>query len=358
MGTKAFTLGVATAAALAGSACGSERAKECTPGGDGAYVSEPYETLSSYCMVTIEAGRVVPKRGVVPYDVIDALFSDYALKERTIWLPQGKKITRAGDALTFPTGTIVTKSFGYSPDITSPAGAKWLETRLLVRAEAGWRAYTYVWDDAQREASIRPGGAFIDVAFAHPSGPKKTSYFVPNQNQCKKCHADGEAIAAIGLRVDQLDRDFDYGDGRENQIARWTRLGLFEGAPPAPPRLARWDDPTLPIETRARAYLDANCAYCHNETGEAKTSGLMLGVKVTDPYALGVCKTPVAAGKAAANMKYAIVPGRPDESILVHRMLATEPAIAMPEIGRSLVHEEAVAVVRQWITGLPGGCAP
>jgi hypothetical protein len=84
----------------------------------------------------------------------------------------------------------------------------------------------------------------------------------------------------------------------------------------------------------------------------------MLGTNVTDPYALGVCKTPVFAGKAAANLKYAIVPGKPDESILVYRMLATEPAIAMPEIGRSLVHEDAVGVIRQWIAGLPGGCAP
>jgi hypothetical protein len=203
-------------------------------------------------MVAIENGRVVPKKGVVPYDVHDALFSDYALKERTVWVPPGKQVEHAGDGLSFPAGTIVTKSFGYSPDITSPAGAKWIETRLLLRTDAGWRAVTYLRDDEQRDATIRPGGAFVDVAFSHPSGAKKTSYFVPNQNQCKKCHAGGEQVVAIGLRVDQLDRDYAYADGRENQLARWTKLGLLKGARPSVPPLARWDGASLPIETRAR----------------------------------------------------------------------------------------------------------
>jgi hypothetical protein len=37
-------------------------------------------------------------------------------------------------------------------------------------------------------------------------------------------------------------------------------------------------------------------------------------------------------------------------------MRATEPQIAMPEIGRSLAHDEAIDLVSQWIGGMTGAC--
>ena len=145
------------------------------------------------------------------------------------------------------------------------------------------------------------------------------------------------------------------------QLARWSSLGLLVGAP-APlsaPRLPAFDDPSSGTSSdRARAYLEGNCSYCHSAGGEARTTGLFLGMAETDNTHLGVCKQPVAAGRASSNLVFDVVPGQPDQSILVYRMNATEPSIAMPEIGRSLVHAEAVSVVRDWISGLPGGCTP
>lgn len=87
-------------------------------------------------------------------------------------------------------------------------------------------------------------------------------------------------------------------------------------------------------------------------------SGLYLGFAVTDTMHLGVCKPPVATGRASAGLQFDVVPGQPDQSIVVARMQATEPSIAMPELGRSLVHAEAVAVVRDWIAAMPGACGP
>ena len=65
----------------------------------------------------------------------------------------------------------------------------------------------------------------------------------------------------------------------------------------------------------------------------------------------------MAAGQATGALFYDVVPGKPDESILLYRMLSTAPAIAMPEIGRSLVHDEGVDLVRAWIAGLSGDCS-
>ena len=103
---------------------------------------------------------------------------------------------------------------------------------------------------------------------------------------------------------------------------------------------------------RARAYLQANCSYCHNGNGEARTTGLVLSNNPgNDAYALGICKPPVAAGKAAENEHYDIVPGHPEQSILLYRMQSTAPSIMMPEIGRSLEHVEAAQLVSDWIAG-------
>ena len=64
----------------------------------------------------------------------------------------------------------------------------------------------------------------------------------------------------------------------------------------------------------------------------------------------------MAVGRGSGDRPYDIYPGRPDDSILVYRMAHSDPAIAMPELGRSTVHREGVELVRDWIAGLAGDC--
>jgi hypothetical protein len=71
---------------------------------------------------------------------------------------------------------------------------------------------------------------------------------------------------------------------------------------------------------------------------------------------LGVCKSPVAAGKGSGGRMFGIAPGQPDSSILVYRMEANDPGVMMPEIGRAVPHEEGIALVKEWIAGLEGEC--
>jgi uncharacterized repeat protein (TIGR03806 family) len=231
---------------------------------------------------------------------------------------------------------------------------------VLVRTAEGWTGASYQWDDAQSRATLAPGGAIVPLSFVDATGATESpSYLVPSQAQCKKCHANDGAMITLGPNARQLNRDYAYATGTENQLAHWSRVGILTGAPSADraPRLPVYDDPsTGDVPSRARAYLEANCAYCHNGAGEARTSGLLLGYAATDPYALGVCKPPVAAGKAAQNQMYDVVPGHPEQSILVYRMRSTAPSIAMPELGRSLEHAQAVALVSDWITSMSGAC--
>ena len=348
--------------AVALAACGEEGTGPLAPTAAGADTGGFPAVLSAYGMVTIQDGAVVPNVGVTPYDLNTPLFSDYAVKFRTVWMPPGTSVAYQDTArFEFPVGTVITKSFGFPADLrVAGAPVKWVETRVLVHATSGWTGTSYLWDDAQQVATIDPGGQIVDLSFVDASGQAQSpSYLVPSQAQCQKCHANDGDMITLGPWAMQLNRDYTYADGTDNELARWTKLGILTGAPTPDkaPTLPVFDDPTTgDVPSRARAYLQANCSYCHNGNGEARTSGLVLLLTENDPYTLGVCKPPVAAGKAAATQKYDVVPGQPDASILVYRMTSTEPSVAMPELGRSLEHVEAVDLVRQWITGMSGGC--
>ena len=44
-----------------------------------------------------------------------------------------------------------------------------------------------------------------------------------------------------------------------------------------------------------------------------------------------------------------IVPGKPEESILLHRMISLDPGVMMPESGRALAHSEGIRLIESWI---------
>jgi uncharacterized repeat protein (TIGR03806 family) len=325
---------------------------------------EPFcELLSSYRFF-LDGAEQVPNDGVLPYDLNTPLFSDYAAKHRFVWLPPATSaLYDETDSFEFPVGTVVIKTFAYPFDARDPSlGERLLETRLLVRRAGGWDPITYIWNDAESEARRRIIGARLPVTWIDLDGESRSiNYQVPNTNQCRECHEEhGEVLGLLGPKARNLNRDFAYADGTENQLARWSALGTLSGAPEPTqaPRAPVFDDPeTGSVLERARAYLDVNCGNCHNPTGLARTSGLYLDVGETDPTRYGVCKPPVAAGQGSGNRRFDIVPGEPDASILVFRMESTAAGIAMPELGRQTVHEEGVAVVREWIAGLEGECA-
>ena len=316
----------------------------------------PAPRLADYRLFTDPGGRR-PNAGLTPYDLNTPLFSDYAEKIRLAYLPPGTRARyRADGVFAFPVGAVLVKTFAYPADLRRPGDhVRYLETRLLIRKRTGWVAQTYVWNADQTDAVLKRAGARIDVTFTDARGrPRTVDYAVPNQNQCKECHQLDKTLTPIGPKARNLNGDFAYAGGPQNQIAHWTRLGLLSGAPgpQVAPRAARWDDPAAPLEARARAYLDANCAHCHNPRAVASNSGLFLGLEETRPAALGIGKQPVAAGRGAGNLRVGIDPGHPDTSIITYRMASSEPGVMMPELGRSLIHEEGLALIRDWIEGM------
>jgi uncharacterized repeat protein (TIGR03806 family) len=338
-------------------------------------LEDPYpEKLSAWGLFQGTGWTLEPNAGVIPYELNTPLFSDYAEKYRTIWMPPGQAATyKEAEAFDFPMGTIISKTFMYPTNGRVPskgdrrtAGNKdrhfrLVETRLLVHAEQGWVALPYVWNEEGTDATLEVVGSSRALEATHTSGePLSIHYMIPNVNQCQGCHQRSKALTPIGLQARHLNRDYPYDEGPENQLTKLTRVGYLKGAPEpgAAPRNAVWNDPaTGTLEERARAYLDANCAHCHGRRGPAASSGLYLSMQEKEPHTLGRCKAPVAAGRGAGkDLPFDIVPGKPERSILVYRMGSTDPGVMMPELGRSTTHDEGVALIREWIQQMQGAC--
>ena len=309
---------------------------------DAAIVSDGYPTtLSGYGFFADMAKRT-PAPRVIPYQLNTPLFSDYAEKQRYLYVPGGHTARYDAEAvLSLPVGSALIKTFGYG------AGAAFrpLETRVLLHRESGWVALPYVWNADLSDAVLKRAGTRIPVTFTDPTGAAHSiSYAVPNQNQCKECHGLSGAVTPIGPTARNLD------DGR--QLAALVAAGVLDRAPAGTP-LVRWDDERAPLEARARAYLEVNCAHCHRREGSASNSGLFLATSEVDPVARGIGKRPVAAGRGAGDGTFAIEPGHPERSILIHRLGSTEPGVAMPELGRATVHREGLALLERWIAAMP-----
>jgi len=318
--------------------------------------NDPSPTLEQYHLFRDSAARE-PNAALVPYTLNTPLFSDYAMKFRYLFVPPGQTVSyKEQGVLDFPVGTTLVKTFAYPADYRAPdQKLRFIETRLLIHKPQGWVALTYVWNDAQNRAVLKRAGVRVPASFIDVSGAeRRIDYQVPNVNQCKECHSLSGSLVPIGPKARNLNRDYVYADGTENQLAHWIRLGILQGAPElsAVARLPQWDNAAEPLEARARAYLDVNCGHCHSRAGLASNSGLYLTFEESDPTALGIGKRPVAAGRGSGNLLFSIVPGHPEQSILVYRMASTEPGVMMPQIGRTLSHKEAVALISDYISGL------
>lgn len=317
------------------------------PSGDG------FERLSQYNFFTgdlPELNANVEAR-VLPYDLNTALFSDYALKKRFVYVPEGSVIPfDTTNVLDLPLGSALIKHFYYE---NTDGSENHIETRLLIRQADGWQAETYAWNESQTDAERTLIGGTKNLAQEINGISQNFNYLIPNQNQCKNCHAyDGE-LTPIGPQIQNLNKDYGYDFGEANQIDTWVDRELL--ASPNLTNVPNW--PTLDpgsgsLNDRARAYLAVNCASCHRREGSAANSGLYLEYFNDEELSLGIWKTPVAAGGGSGGLTYVIHPGDADQSILLYRMIADEVDERMPEIGRELIHEEGIALIREWINSL------
>ena len=314
--------------------------------------------LSDYGFFKEPISEQTPISDVIPYTIASELFSDYAEKLRFIKVPKNRPISHNEDlSFNYPDGTFLIKTFYYQSDVRdSNSDRRLIETRLLKKTGSEWLAIPYVWNNDQTDAVLALAGDRKDVSWIHSDGkPISILYSVPNLNQCKSCHVYNNIQQPIGPKVRNLNLDLIYDNISTNQLDKWVSVGILEP----------FDNNSLPrtvdyldvhdgnLDQRARAWLDINCAHCHRRGGPAETSGLYLELEETDPTALGILKPPVAAGRGSGDLKYNIVPGHAEQSIMDFRIRSLDPGIMMPELNRKLVHKEGVEIIQAWINSMP-----
>jgi hypothetical protein len=313
---------------------------------------------------------MTPVSGLIPYAPNVQLFSDNATKIRYLSVPyNGGNMTpdqqinfAPTGTWTFPSGTVFVKTFELQTNLTTTNSLLRLETRLLVRnINGGVYGVTYKWRADYSDADLLTTSTNQTVVITTPAGPVTNTWYYPSPVDCLTCHTP-VANYVLGLNTRQLNASMTYPSTgvTDNELRTLNRLGLFnpafdESAITNFEALSALTNATASFQQRARSYLDANCAQCHQPGG-------------TGPTFDARYDTPLAS-QNITNYPALFSLGNDNESIvsdndiwrssIYARMNIVDEtnasgSIQMPPLARLLIDTNAVAVMGAWIDSLPG----
>lgn len=318
----------------------------------------PYQFLTSYRFFKGPMAEQRPVVGVLPYVPITPLFTDYAHKHRFVWMPAGVSAQYNGDGevLEFPDGSVLIKNFYY--DRVLPADEpRIIETRMLYKRNGQWEFADYVWNEEQTEAVLDLNGSTTPVTFIDDNGTERSiDYRIPAEAECFTCHKQNDLNTPIATKPQSLNAPYDFHDGAKNQMIKWVEEGyLAPGYPKNIMTTVRWDDESADLSERARSYIDMNCAHCHRENSHCDYRPMRFAYnETTDPVNLGECVPP--DDPIAPSQTHIVSRGNPGRSMLYYRITTNEESERMPLLGRTIIHEEGVELIEEWINSLTPPC--
>lgn len=279
--------------------------------------------------------------GLIPYDVNAPFWSDGASKERWVALPNAQNIIveSSGD-WTLPNGSVLMKNFRVSNQL--------IETRLLMRhSDGAWSGYTYEWNSAQTAATRVQGGKTRVLA-------NNQTWIYPSESQCMECHTS-VAGNSLGLMTAQLNRSYLYaGTGRTaNQLDTLSHINVLTPQVASATAVALTDpaDTSATLTARARAYLQTNCAQCHQPGGLTPST---MDLRFTTAFAAtNTCNQVPSAGDLGLSNARLIAPGNAASSVLIAR-ISRRDAHGMPPLGSTVVDAAGVALLTSWVNSLSG----
>ena len=322
----------------------------------------PYNKLSDYNFFEGALNAIQPGYGVLPYKPISSLFTDYALKERFVWVPVGEtaRFVQDNKSLDFPLGSALIKMFYYN-NVLPTNTTRIIETRVMVKTQNGWDFAEYVWNDAQTEAFLETteDGGYTEVNWLKDGQERFVNYRIPAKQQCVICHTNDFETLPLGIKPQNINSMLSYDDGSNNQLQKLIDFGYLEDAlPESILTVVDWKDASKSLEQRAKSYLDINCANCHIDGGQGDYRVIRLGYSDTlnNDENAGVCVDADTPIPGLMGQKH-IAPGDPENSIIYYRMSVTgDQPYKMPQFGQSLVHTEALVVLEEWINSLNQTC--
>jgi putative heme-binding domain-containing protein len=319
----------------------------------------------------------VPAAGVLPFEINQPQWTDFATARRWIalpgtasitWHPQdvpipGSMFSRQHD---FPAGTVLAKTLSLEMRHGQPESSRKIETQLLHFDGRNWRGYSYAWNDEQTDAELVPAeGAERTLVVDDPrwaGGRRVQRWTFISRVQCLSCHSPW-AQHALAFQPLQLHRAIEVQGRLVNQLQWLEEQGVYRrvdsrGQPLPPftpdtlaemPRLPRQDDPSVAATQQARAYLHVNCSHCHRFNGGGAGSFELLW-KLSDRD-LQVLDALPRQGTFDIPEARLVAPGQPYRSLLYLRM-AKQGRGRMPHLGSESVDEQGLAWIEAWIREL------
>jgi uncharacterized repeat protein (TIGR03806 family) len=293
---------------------------------------------------------LTPHAGIVPYELNLPFWSDHAHKTRWFSVPNPNLVIGFDPTnnWSFPTGTVWIKHFVLELTKGVTSSAKRLETRFLVRNEAGVYGVTYRWNSNTNATLVPEEGMNESFVINEGGGILRTQvWHYPGRSECLQCHTPRGGFA-LGFNTPQLNRTFSYGGGPVNQLTALSQAGYFNSPvnnPQTLPALSQATNAAYSVEHRARSYIAANCAHCHQPGGTAQglwdarfstllpEAGIINGALLNDYGDTG---------------NRVIWPGSLDRSILFRR-IAEFGSGHMPPLGTSELDQEGMSLLSNWV---------
>jgi hypothetical protein len=226
-----------------------------------------------------------------------------------------------------------------------------LETRVLVRELAAWRPYPYRWDASGLDAVLDLDGHDIPVTVEESGAPLAFDWHVPAETECTACHSAAAGVV-LGVRTDQMNRDFAYPAMVDNQLRSFAHIGLFTTALAAPSAYPALADPYAAgadPAVAARTLLDGNCSHCHRPGGTAPGS---MDLRDETPLAaMGVVGAPPLSGDLGIPGAEIVAPGERARSVLYERMRRLDGTHMPPPSRR--IDQAGSEIIGVWIDSLP-----
>jgi uncharacterized repeat protein (TIGR03806 family) len=277
---------------------------------------------------------------VIPYDINARLWSDHADKSRFMAIPDGTSIDIDDEGrFDLPVGSVVGKHFYLNDQL--------IETRLMLHYQPphGWKGYSYEWNETQTEATL--------LTTAKDKNINGQLWHYPSRAECDACHTSIAGFT-LGLEVGQLNRSVTYPDTtiNANQLITLEQVNVLTRPLSDSEKSTTFyaiDDTAYSVERRARSYLHANCANCHQPGGPG---GGAMDLRMSTSFEdARICNEAPMGDTLGLINPVILSPGNPGQSILVLRMEDTGQH-RMPPLASGIVDTEAMAVIREWISGV------
>lgn len=328
----------------------------------GTPVADPPQLLSQTGAFS-DLQTLTPVSGLIPFEVNSPLWTDGAVKDRWVAIPNDGSHNTAAERVgykdsgswTFPVGTVLVKHFALPVDARQPSLVKPVETRFFVHGSDGvYYGVTYRWNEAGTDAALLTGGDSRDFTITDVHGNTRTQRWdFPSRADCRTCHTAG-ADNVLGLRAHQMAKDMTYAlTGRtSNQLETWNHLGIFGSSfgsrdPATVAAAVNPNDPHASLDMRVRSYLAANCSHCHYEGGVSANFDASFHVPLSSQGIVdGLINRPLSG---VANR--VVSPADLVNSIM-HSRMSVVGANQMPPLGKNVVDEDAVALLTDWIRSL------